>query len=376
MRIAFVLSGLGTGGAEKIVNLLAHHRLSRGDAVSVIAVNAGTPDSYFPYDRAIEIHALAKGASGPLGVLLRTLALRRRLRRFKPDIVISFLTKINVQTGLAATGLGVPFVLSERNNFLTQEMSPFWRRASPIVARRAKCLVMQTREACRSLPEDLWPKVTIIPNPVALPENWSRTPGDGSRIVAVGRLDRQKGFDLLLQAFANIAGSLPAVTLTIFGEGAQRTALERQVQDLGLGDRVRLPGVTKSPVDWISAGDIFVLSSRFEGFPNAVLEAMTAGLATIAFDCPWGPSEILDGPDAGLLVPAGDVLRLGEAIRNVATDPALRHLLADAGARTAASRYATAPVLARWDAVIAQALGQTTRPDAAPSLHAGARKAR
>ncbi|MCA1406413.1 glycosyltransferase family 4 protein [Ensifer sp. IC3342] len=355
MRIVFVLSGLGAGGAEKIVNLLAHHRLARGDTVHVIALNATSPESYFPYDRAISVEALGNGKRQALpasGKGWRLLALRRHLQALQPDVVISFLTKINVLVGLATWGLDTAVIMSERNNFRSQEMHVFWRLARPLAARFATNLVMQTNEACRCLPETLRAKAVIIPNPVALPSACARAPGDGTRIIAVGRLDKQKGFDLLLQAYQGVAATAPAATLTIFGEGPQRAALEQQVRDLALSDRVLMPGVTKSPADWIKAGDIFVLSSRFEGFPNVLLEAMTAGLAVIAFDCPWGPSEILGSPDTGVLVPAADVERLGDAIRRLIMDRTLREKLASAGSAAATTRYATSAVLQLWDDTI------------------------
>ncbi|THK34726.1 glycosyltransferase family 4 protein [Ensifer sp. MPMI2T] len=363
MRIVFVLSGLGAGGAEKIVNLLAHHRLARGDTVHVIAVNATGPESYFPYDDAIGVESLGNHAHRALasGMGWRLLALRRRLQSLEPDLVISFLTKINVLVGLATWNLKTAVIMSERNNFRSQEMHVFWRLARPLAARLATSLVMQTSEACRYLPENLRTKATIIPNPVALPSGCARTSGDGTRLIAVGRLDRQKGFDLLLKAFRSVAAAVPAATLTIFGEGPQRAVLEQQVRDLGLGDRVRLPGVTKSPADWISAGDIFVLSSRFEGFPNVLLEAMTAGLAVIAFDCPWGPSEILKSPETGLLVPAADVERLSDAICRLINDQAFRERLASTGTVAATTRYATSSVLQLWDDALlrsARAIGK------------------
>src|SRR6185295_12404004 len=103
-----------------------------------------------------------------------------------------------------------------------------------------------------------------------------------------------KGFDLLLRSFAQVAPEEPSATLTIFGEGSERGRLESDVQSLGLMDRVRLPGQTAKPGAWLEEGDVFVLSSRFEGFPNVLVEAMGAGLPSIAFDCPWGPSTIME----------------------------------------------------------------------------------
>lgn len=367
MRIAFVLSGLGAGGAEKVVNLLAHHRRERGDTIHILALNTDQPESYFPYHHDILVRALGghgQADTRRIATGRRIFALRRLLGEIAPDLVISFLTKVNVIAGLATIGSGIPIVMSERNNFVSQGMNPLWRRAWPLVMRRATSLVMQTSSALQSLPPALRARAAVIANPVVLSGNPNRAAGDGTRIVAAGRMEKQKGFDLLIEAFAEIATRVPNASLTIFGDGPERGALAQQAQGLGIGDRVHMPGVTPSPVGWITYGDMFVLSSRFEGFPNVLLEAMTAGLPVIAFDCQWGPSEILNGPDDGLLVPPGDVHQLGEAIRQMATDPVLRQRLAQSGALSAAARYSLPSILSQWDEVIAGAI--RTRP--APSI--------
>lgn len=365
VRIAFVLSGLGAGGAEKVVNLVARHRQDCGDRIDILAVNADRPDSYFPYDRDTGIWPLAgrQAATVPLaGTGRQLIALHRRLAALAPDLVVSFLTKINVLAAIASLGVGAPLVLSERNNFTSQTMNPVWRIARPLAARRAVRLVMQTEAARAALPTALRARATVIPNPVAVPDTAPTRPRDGARFVAVGRLDPQKGFDLLIAAFARVVRQIPTAQLTIFGEGPQRTALERRAIDLGVGDHVCLPGVTEFPGEWVNAGEIFVLSSRYEGFPNVLIEAMTASLATIAFDCPWGPSEILASPDSGLLVPAGDIEKLGDAMLRLAIDPALRHQLSAAGASAAAAHYSMPAVLAQWDAVIADAVTASRKP--------------
>jgi glycosyltransferase involved in cell wall biosynthesis len=365
VKIAFVLSGLGAGGAEKVVNLLARHRRDAGDEIDIVAVNADSPESYFAYGNAIGIWPLGGRApkAARLTVTGRQIAsLRGRLADIAPDLVISFLTKINILAAFATVGLPAPLVMSERNNFTSQAMSPAWRLIRPLAARRAARLVMQTEAARFALPAALRERAIVIPNPVALPETPPAYTPDGARFVAVGRLDPQKGFDLLISAFARVLRQIPTARLTIFGEGPQRGTLENQVRALGIGDHVALPGVTETPGSWVNAGDVFVLSSRYEGFPNVLIEAMTAGMAVIAFDCPWGPSEILSRPDSGILVPAEDIEKLSEAMMRVAIDPALRHQIAASGAQAAAAHYSMPAVLAQWDDVIAAAVRAPAPP--------------
>jgi glycosyltransferase involved in cell wall biosynthesis len=357
VRIAFVLAGLGAGGAEKVVNLLARHRSELGDSIHVIALNAESPQSYFPYESSVAIKVLDKRPTmtGIGASMYRLLELRRHLVAIEPDLVVSFLTKVNVLSGLATIGLRTSAIMSERNNFMLQNMNPLWRLLAPIAAGRAATLVMQTSLARSALPRRLREKAAVIPNPVVLGDNVVRTPSSGITFIAVGRLEKQKGFDLLLEAFAKVAGQLPTSALVIFGEGSERRPLEQQAHALGIASRVRLPGVTKSPGEWLSAGDVFVLSSRFEGFPNVLLEALTAGMATVSFDCPWGPAEILHDESVGLLVPAGDVERLAEALQRVATDQQLRQKLSAYGP-AAAARYSLAAIFGQWDKIIADAV--------------------
>ncbi len=357
LRVVFVLAGLGAGGAEKIVNLLAHRRLAAGDTVHVIALNAAEPSSYFSYDPAIQVEALGRSRhlSRHLGSVAALPSLRRRLVAIQPDIVLSFLTKINVVAVVAASGLGIPLIISERNNFELQQMNPFWRWAQPLAAQQAAGIVMQTESARARLPARLKEKAAVVPNPITPSLRRPPEAGPGLRAVAVGRLDRQKGFDLLLDAFCEVVRHLPEATLTIYGEGPERPALERQISDLGLDRSVDLAGVSRSPGDWLSPGAVFVLSSRFEGFPNVLLEAMAGGMAVVSSDCPWGPSEIVQDGHSGLLVPCDDSQALAAAITRTLTDPELRSRLCR-NAPASLDRYSTASVLDMWDAAIARAL--------------------
>ena len=138
--------------------------------------------------------------------------LRRRLGEIKPDIVISFLTKINVQVGLAGAGPGVPIILSERNNYRLQELNPLWNLAGRVAASRAARLVMQTEAARRHLPPNVRGKAVVIPNPIDTAAPIVPPSSAGNRIVAAGRLAPQKGFDLLLAAFVEVAHRVPSAT--------------------------------------------------------------------------------------------------------------------------------------------------------------------
>jgi glycosyltransferase involved in cell wall biosynthesis len=343
---------LGAGGAEKIVNMLAHHRHELGDKVDVIAINVASPESFFPYDEAITLHALGGDSSrGVQGTFVRLMRLRQCLQALQPDLVISFLTKVNVMVGIATMGLRTPTIMSERNNFTAQKVHPAWRLAGRMFVWRATKLVMQTEQARASLPTRLKNRAVVIANPVTQTPFNARASGQQLKFVAVGRLERQKGFDLLLEAFALAAEKLPSASLVIFGDGPERPALRRLADRLGISSRIGMPGTTRTPQEWLEAGNVFVLSSRFEGFPNVLLEALVTGMATVSFDCPWGPSEIFRNEDCYPLVPAADVEALAAALVRVASDPATKRRLEQIGPRVAV-RFSESSIFAKWDRLI------------------------
>jgi glycosyltransferase involved in cell wall biosynthesis len=305
----------------------------------------------------------------------RILALRRALRVLAPDMVISFLTRINVMTVLATRGHDVGVIVSERNNPLRQATSPVWRRLRAGLYGLADRLVTPSRGVLEALPASIRGRGRVIPNPVDLPRRTARR-GDGRTMVAVGRLDEQKGFDLLLPAFARIAARHPDWRLVIWGEGEERARLEAVRDGLGLAARVRMPGVTARPGQWVEEADLFVLSSRYESFGNVVTEAMAAGLPVLVTDCPWGPGEIVQHGVDGWLVPPENVPALAQALDLLLGDEALRARLADA-ARRNVQRFARAQVMALWDELLEDlraSRAARAAPGARPALSEAAGK--
>lgn len=361
MRIAFVLSALQAGGAERVVSLLAGAALRKGWAVTVISFDAPGDPIFHKLDREVDIVRLAVPA-GMRAVPRRILALRRVVVAQRFDVVIAFLGKISVITLAACLGLATRVVISERNNPNRQPMHPLWRLAQRRLYPYADAIVMQTARSVDCLPPAVRHSAVVIPNPVRLETSLPARSGE-KRIVAVGRLTEQKGFDLLISAFAAIARVNPGWQLVIWGEGSARAQLEAQVVRLHLGASVSLPGISPGPECWTQNADIFVLPSRYEGFPNVVLEAMAAGLAIAAFDCDFGPSELIDDQVSGLLVAAASVPSLAWAINALIADADRREALGRA-ARTAASRYDEGLICQKWLSLVS-AIGHSS---AVPSV--------
>lgn len=359
-KILFVLSALGAGGAERVVTALCNYWCARGLDVAIATFEAPDRPSFYPLDPGIRVHRLDV-APAPQSVAaarqtwLRVGALSALIRRKRPAVVISFLTKINVITLLAAPK-DVPVIVSERNNPTLQSFNAFWRAAQALTFPRAYALVAMTQGAVDAYPASQRPNAAVIPNPVIIPERIERL-SDGRTLTAVGRLTRQKRFDLLLDAFARIASDFSDWRLTIWGEGEERAALEAQRNRLGLAGRVSLPGLSETPGAWLKTADAFVLSSDFEGWGNVIAEAMAFGLPVLSTDCDFGPREMIKDGVSGLLVPHNDAAALAGGLARLVGDAALRARLG-AAAKERAAAFALPPITQRWEALIAAAIAE------------------
>jgi glycosyltransferase involved in cell wall biosynthesis len=197
----------------------------------------------------------------------------------------------------------------------------------------------------------------VIPNPVLSPKFEIDSFSDkgptqsGKVVMAMGRLQKQKGFDLLIESFSHIVKKHSDWTLVIWGEGHLRSSLENMRDELGLHEKVFFRGHTNKSYDAMRNSDLFVLSSRHEGFPNVLGEAMACGLPVVSFNCPTGPEEIIrDGID-GILVPAGNVTALADAMDNLMSDPIERNRLAKK-APEVIDRFALEKVMGKWEKLI------------------------
>lgn len=367
-RLTLVIGSLGSGGAERNLLRLAEGLSADGHEVTVLTLNPAAPDFYPLPPRVSRAAPQQDLALSPRwfdwrGQRQQRQALQESLLKTRPDLVISFIDTCNIQV-LAALGAGpVPVIVSERIDWRYHSLNWRWHLMRRLLYPKAARVVSLAREpelAARSY----WPhwRSCHIANPVpVIAEDGVARPLWFGRynIVAMGRLVEQKGFDLLLEAFASLASSRPAWHLTILGEGPLRVALEAQVARLGLNERVHLPGNMAPPFPVVKAADLFVFSSRYEAFGMALAEAMACGLPVVSFDCPSGPADIVrDGVD-GCLVPAGDVAALASAMDRLMGDEVLRHRLATR-ALEVTERFSPERILGQWRELIQQVLHERT----------------
>ena len=360
-NIVFVLPGLGAGGSEHIVSLLCNHFAALGWTVRLIVFEDEATPAYYSHHPAVRIVRLGlKSRRRPTPAAAMTMFKRRQrlqaaLEEAAPDLVISFLTRTNILSVLSARRIGVPVIVSERNNPELQTVGSVWSRLRQWTYPRSAGLVTMTQGAMDHFARTMAVRGWVIPNPAPPPAAAMPRISDGRTIGAVGRLVPQKGFDRLIDAFARVATDIPEWRLVIWGEGPDRAALEAQRDRLGLSGRVTLPGITRQPGEWIAQSDMFVLSSRFEGWGIVVGEAMAGGLPVISFDCPWGPAEMIEQGRSGILVRNGDVPALGDAMAALCRDPDRRQALSNA-AKARMTLFDMDHILASWRSVIFEVL--------------------
>jgi GalNAc-alpha-(1->4)-GalNAc-alpha-(1->3)-diNAcBac-PP-undecaprenol alpha-1,4-N-acetyl-D-galactosaminyltransferase len=361
MKLTLVISSLERGGAERIISVLAGAWADRGNQVTLITFDDAEGPAY-PLHPEVVVKSLrvpnelARNLFYALYRNVRRVRLLRRLiRQSQPDVVISFLDFPNIITLLAMWRLGIPVIVSERANPQYDGLKPVWKRLRLHLYPRAAALVCQTSAIVTQLQQKMKVRGYAIPNPVELPAPLtSMVPKDGSRnshtVIAMGRLVPQKGFDLLLEAFARIAGRHPTWSIKVLGKGSLQGQLEAQAGSLGLKDRVSFAGAVSDPFPLLSAADLFVFSSRFEGFGNALTEAMACGLPVISFDCPAGPADIIRHGVDGILVPPEDIAALASAMDRLMGNAAERERLARS-APEVLTRFSLKSVLAMWERV-------------------------
>lgn len=359
MRIALVSPSLSAGGAERVISVMANYWAERKHNVTVVTISSTEGDFYTlsPYVARIGLDVQWNSCSVWAALRnnwTRLRRIRRAITACHAEVVISFVDQNNILVLLALLGQEIPIIVSERIDPRHYQLGEPWNRLRRLFYPRASAVVVQTEKVRNEWAHEFLPtdRVRVIPNPLRpLPQ--SRQADCCLRsILAMGRLDPQKGFDLLLSAFARSQLARRGWRLTILGEGPEREFLQQLTSELGLNGSVDLPGVVRDPESYMTRGAIFVLSSRYEGFPNALIEAMGMGMAVVSYDCESGPSELIRHGINGLLVPQRNVEALSRMLADLAAEPEWRNRLGTA-AMEVRHHYTVDAVLRQWDGLIA-----------------------
>jgi glycosyltransferase involved in cell wall biosynthesis len=363
-----LVSSMHAGGAERVAATLANAWALRGESVTLVPTFSGRGRCFYPLVSDVNLVWLADSLGSPrprVSASLRKLrALRRLVRNQQPDVIISFLTNVNVMVLLGTAGLRIPVIACERTNpGASTNVGRVLGWLRRLLYGRASMVTVQAVGSVEPM-RRLAPRIRALevianPLPPELPDHPLATRvRDASgryRLAAMGRFVPAKQFDQLVQAFTGLADQFPDWDLVIWGDGPQRGALTRQIQGSGMSHRIFLPGRTDKPWDALASVHAFALVSAVEGFPNVLLEAMALGLPCLAVDCPSGPREMTREGEDALLVPPADMNALVQGLRRLMRDDALRDTLARRAAFSVRQRYSLPAILAQWDDLMEKA---------------------
>lgn len=298
-KIICYIDSMQMGGAQRVMANLTKHFVDSN--VNVILVNDIVPVPGIPeYTidkkvRRVYLDADRVKKSGLKKNLYRIMALRGLVKREKPDVVLSFIGPPNIRMLVATLGLKTRKIVSVRND----PSKEYGLGKKKILARQifnlADACVFQTDDAANYFSERLQRKSTVIFNPVnEVFYNTERCP-DEKTIIMVGRLNEQKNYSMAIKAFKLIANKYPSLAMNIYGEGELRDCIQRQIDKVGLNERVFLKGRTDSIEQKLLSAVIFVMTSDYEGMPNALMEAMALGIPCVSTDCPCGGPRMIIG---------------------------------------------------------------------------------
>lgn len=343
MKIFLYIGSLTSGGAERVTVFLAEHWASLGHEVMLVTMHPKERDFYSLDSSVCRISFERSGTSWIDKIRANIqgwIGLRRAIKQHQPDVMVAMMTSSVVLGIVAAIGLPVRVYGSERNYPPRQKINPVWAVLRRFVYRFADGHIAQTQKTGAWLENVTGARnIKVILNPVAWPIHAFDPKIDPNQVVAaerkillaVGTKPIQKGFDLLVEAFSKLTSGYPGWDLVILGIDPEShdtigggASVRELAERLGIAHRLFMPGKVGNTIDWYQRADLFVLSSRYEGIPNVLLEAMASGCPSIAFDCDTGPREIIQEGVNGVLVSPESVEGLSNGLASLMDDEALR----------------------------------------------------
>ncbi len=364
LNLALFIGSLEGGGAQRIACLLANFWVEAGHTVTVYHNDHAHEVFPFTQAEAVKLRRLpmnvpvANRAMALVRLVRDTFTLRRNILTARHDAVVSFLPQANVLALLACLGTKVPVVITELCHPGHESLGSFWNLLRRLTYPRSNAFIVQTKDIYDWFLARTGLSPVIIPNPVPKPTA-TRKAGplkDRKIVMTAARLTYQKNLASLAGAFVRLAGKHPDWDLDIYGLGEDQKQLEAIIHDSGLHGRIRLRGWTSELCLRLAEADMFVLSSRFEGMPMALAEAMSMGVPCISTDCPSGPADYITSGENGVLVPVDDTDALAEAMDALMSDAQYRAKLG-CKAMDISQRFSSEAVFALWDACLNDVAG-------------------
>lgn len=303
-KIDIITRAMTTGGAERVIAQLANYFTEHNISCRIITTD--NREVMYPLNEKVEVVAIGKKSNNKvIDRILRYKKIRSVVQENKPNVVLTMPEDTGIYVILALMCTGIPVYVSERNNPWVMPNVKITRFLRKVAYPFAKGVIFQTEMAKSFFPEYIQRKGIVLQNPVDATRIPKPYIGERKKtFAAVGRLEPQKNFPLLINAFAKFCEDIDGYELVIYGEGSERQNLETLINNLQLGKRVQLPGRDFDVLNKIINSTAFILSSDYEGMPNALIEAMCMGMPVISTDCPsGGPHELIKNGINGFLIP-------------------------------------------------------------------------
>jgi len=355
--VVMVIEGLGGGGAQHVFTSIANHWAREGRVVKAITFSPENKDIFTLLPEVHRVSIAGSGISknvisGILANASHVLKLRRELKKSRASVLVGFIGSTNILLVLAAVGLGHKVVICERNDPARQSLGRVWDLLRQWVYPRADLVTYNNRDALGSLSKFIsTDKLMYLPNPLRLPPSNKVADLGAPFILSVGRLHHQKGYDILIDAFYKTGNKFTDWHLVIIGTGPEENALRDQAANLGISDKVHFLGFVTDPFPYYRAADFFVMASRYEGMPNALLEAMSCSKCVVVSGAMIGILDLVEDGVSGLVVPAEGVNHLICAMEKAMSNPVMRGELGEE-AKKRVSHLESIHVFVIWDTLM------------------------
>ena len=320
MKIDFMISSLSGGGAENVLVTIANELCRRKNEVSIISLEKRP--QFYTVDNGVRLHKINNTEYNKIKEIYCDFKfIRKFIKKSESEYVISFMSRCNLLVLLANIGINKKVIVCDRNNPLKEHSRTVFR-LSCLIYKLASVVVVQTNQIREMYPSSLQKKIEVIENPLNSKKLKEQTAGKQiereNRVVSIGRLEKQKDFETLIEAFYKARKSIVLNwKLSVFGIGNDEKQLQNIIDKNKANGYIELCGATKKPFEELKKSKVFVLSSFYEGFPNVLCEAMLAGDVCISSDCVSGPKELIENEVNGFLFPVQDVDALAKLLQEV-----------------------------------------------------------
>lgn len=324
MKIDFYISSLSGGGAEKVLVTLAEEFADKNNETSIYSLECRP--QFYSVSPNVTVEKITDDGQ-PKGIFKEFISIRKRLAKRNADVAVSFLSRCNLLVLASSVFRRQKIIVCDRNNPIKEHSMRVFRLSCQLY-RLASAIIVQTQQIKSFYPSYLQDKIFVLENPLDVEKLTGECKNEEvvpqNTIISIGRLEPQKDFATLIKAFSQLADKYEDWQVKIFGKGEQLKELQSLIDELNLSDRIQLCGRTETPFLELCKSKVFVLSSNYEGFPNALCEGMLAGLACVSSDCVSGPRELINDGENGFLFPVGDADALAEKLDTLLSSQELR----------------------------------------------------